>query len=180
MIISVEIKSKRAAAIGEPTIVCGNDDYNIQFTFDSEWNGLSTKTARFVYVQGGTVKHTDLVFTGDTVAVPVMANTREVLVGVFAGDLRTSTPARIPCVASIRCGTGAPTEPAPDVYDQIMALLNQGGGGGGGGGAGLPNITDDDEGKVLTVVEGEWRPAPVTIPYSETTNTAGGTTVNIG
>lgn len=178
MIISVEIKSKRAAAIGEPTIVCGNDDYNIQFTFDSEWDGLINKTARFVYVQGGMVRHTDVVFTGDAVAVPVMANTREMLVGVFAGDLRTSTPARIPCEASIRCGTGAPAEPTPDVYDQIMALLNQGGG--GGTGAGLPGVTDEDEGKVLTVVGGKWEPAPVTIPYSEVTNTAGGTTVNIG
>ena len=132
MAIDIEIKAKRAAAIGEPTIVCGNNDYVIQFIFDEEWNGLDVKTARFVYVQGGMVKKTDVVFTGDTVLVPVMANTREVLVGVFAGDLRTSSPARIPCEPSIRCGTGAPADPTPDVYDQIMALLNQGGGGGGG------------------------------------------------
>lgn len=178
MIISVEIKEKRASTQGAPTIVCGNSTYRVKFTFDDEWEGSLFKTARFVYVQSGTVKHTDVVFEGDTVDVPAMANTSEVLVGVFAGDLRTTTPARIPCEASIRCGTGAPAEPTPDVYDQIMELLNQGGG--GGTGAGLPGVTDEDEGKVLTVVGGKWEPAPVTIPYSETTNTAGGTTVNIG
>lgn len=178
MIINIGIINKFATAAGAPVIVCGNDDYTVQFTFDEEWEGLDTKTARFIYVQDGAVKYTDVVFAGDTVAVPVLADTPEVLVGVFAGDLRTSAPVCIPCEPSIRCGTGAPVAPTPEVYDQIMELLNRGGG--GGTGSGLPGVTDEDEGKVLTVVGGKWEPAPVTIPYSETTNTAGGTTVNIG
>lgn len=132
MIIDINIEDKRAAAVGAPTIVCGNSGYTIKFTFDDEWKLLSAKTARFVYVQDGKVKYIDVVFTGFTVAVPVMANTKEVQVGVFAGNLQTTTPARIPCEPSIRCGTGAPADPTPSQYDQIMELLKAGGGGTGG------------------------------------------------
>lgn len=48
------------------------------------------------------------------------------------------------------------------------------------GSAGLPSITEEDDGKVLTANGGKWEAAPVTIPYSEVTNTAGGITANIG
>lgn len=126
MHIKINIVDKYAMTEGAPVIVCGNDGYFVQFTFDEEWDGLDVKTARFVYVREGAIKHTDVVFTGDTVPVPVLANTKEVRVGVFAGDLRTSTPARIPCARSIRCGTGAPVDPTPSQYDQIMDLLRQG------------------------------------------------------
>lgn len=46
--------------------------------------------------------------------------------------------------------------------------------------SGLPLISEDDEGKVLTAEGGKWKAKTVTIPYNEVTNTAGGTTVNIG
>lgn len=29
-------------------IVCGNSDYQITFTFDADWEGYETKTARFI------------------------------------------------------------------------------------------------------------------------------------
>jgi YD repeat-containing protein len=103
-------------------IVCGNKDYTIQFTFDEEWAGQGVKTARFISAQG----YEDVVFEGNEVAVPVIINSFSVQVGVFAGDLQTTTPATIPCRKSILCQGGAPADPTPDVYAQIMALLNQG------------------------------------------------------
>ncbi len=132
MTINISIVNKHATVAGAPVIVCGNDNYSVEFTFDKEWDSLPYKTARFVYVQNGAVKYDDVVFVGVKVNVPILANTREVLVGVYAGDLRTSAPARIPCEPSIRCGTGAPADPTPSQYDQIMELLNAGGGTGGG------------------------------------------------
>ena len=129
MVIQVNIVNKRAAIAGAPVIVCGNSGYTVEFTFDKDWDGMEYKTVRFVYVQTGEVKYQDIVFTGTTVEVPVMENTKELRVGVFAGDLRTSTPAVIPCELSIRCGTGAPADPTPSQYDQIMALLLYGGSG---------------------------------------------------
>lgn len=140
-LINISVENKRALTLGTPVIVCGNSDYQIEFTFDEEWSGLPVKTVRFTYVKDGKIRYTDIVMDGATVNVPVMTNVREVLVGVFAGDLVTTTPARVPCDLSIRCGTGAVDDPTPSQYDQIMALLNNGGGGGGGTTARIGEIT---------------------------------------
>lgn len=103
-------------------IVCGNSDYSIKFAFDAEWDAISVKTARFMY-NGIAV---DVPFEGDTVSVPKLRNTLLVTVGVYGGDLQTTTPAMIPCLKSILCQDGLPPDPEPDVYAQIMALLNHG------------------------------------------------------
>lgn len=127
MIINIQVADKRAKVTGAPVIVCGNADYSVQFTFDEEWSGHVSKTARFVYVQDGSVRFTDVLFEGDTAAVPVLANTKEVRVGVLAGILKTTSSAVIPCEPSIRCGCGEPKDPTPSQYDQILDLLNGGG-----------------------------------------------------
>lgn len=127
MIINIQVAEKRAKVTGAPVIVCGNADYSVQFTFDEEWSGHVSKTARFVYVQDGSVRFTDVLFEGDTAAVPVLANTKEVRVGVLAGSLKTTSSAVIPCEPSIRCGCGEPKDPTPSQYDQILDLLNGGG-----------------------------------------------------
>lgn len=101
-------------------IVCGNSDYVIEFAFDGEWNGHNTKTARFI----SNGSYEDVVFAGNTVAVPTLMNTTLVSVGVFSGDLKTSTPAVIPCEKSILCEGGIPSNPTDDVYDQIIDLIN--------------------------------------------------------
>ena len=64
-----------------------------------------------------------MVFRGDTCAVPTITNTYRIKVGVFAGDLSTSTPAYISAKKSILCGTGIPVAPTDDVYNQIMDML---------------------------------------------------------
>lgn len=92
----VAVYSKRGG-----DIVCGNDDYQIRFNFDAEWDAYSSKTARFSW--NGQYKDVD--FTGDTVTVPALFNTSVLLVGVYAGDISTTTRARITCVPSVLCGT---------------------------------------------------------------------------
>ena len=106
------------------SIVCGNSDYQIQFVFDSEWDAHAVKTARFLYNSTAM----DVPFEGDTVAVPILRNTVLLSVGVFAGDLQTTTSATIPCIKSILCQDGLPPDPEPDVYTKLMAMLNAGGG----------------------------------------------------
>lgn len=117
--IQINIKNKVARA-DRVIIVCDNSDYVAHFDFDAEWSAYDTKTARFVY----SGKYTDVVFSGNECAVPVMQDTRAVTVGVFAGDLHTTTPAYFACVPSILFGGGVPADPAPDVYNQLMELLN--------------------------------------------------------
>lgn len=135
--INVQVRGKIASAINPPTYICGNSDYMIAFDLDDEWTAYDIKTARFSW-EG---KHEDVVFTGDECPVPVISNTYGFRVGVFAGDLRTTTAAYIPAKKSILCEEGMPADPAPDVYAQIMERLNELAGGGVGG-----NLTIDEEG----------------------------------
>ena len=143
--INVNIQNKFATTVGSPVVVCGNSDYEIVFDFDAEWGAYPTKTARFVWNN----QHTDVVFTGSVCPAPVIENAHFFTVGVFAGNLRTTAPARITTQKSILCGSGSPAAPTDDVYNQIMALLNKGGAVNGvpaGGKAGqlLYKKSDDD------------------------------------
>lgn len=87
-------------------IVCGNSDYQIAFTFDDEWAEHAEKTARFIW----NGQYFDVDFTGDTCPVPIVTNTNQLTVGVYAGQLSTTTPATIGCKKSILCG-GEPPSP---------------------------------------------------------------------
>lgn len=120
MIIKITVRNKIAMLAAPTAIVCGNSDYSIQFDFDDEWSAYETKTARFITGS----KFTDVVFSGDTVDMPIVYNTRMVAVGVFAGDLRTTTPALIFAHRGILDGTGSPAAPDADVYNAIMQALN--------------------------------------------------------
>lgn len=121
--IHIDIKERRAQALGSPVLICGNTDAMAIFTFDEEWAEAGAKTARFAYERDGKVHHQDVVFIGDTVNIPMLSNIRAVRVGVYAGDLMTTTPAVVPCEPSILCGSGVPEEPPEDVYNQIMELF---------------------------------------------------------
>lgn len=121
MIINVIVADKKARAEKHEPLVCGNSDYIIEFTFDAEWDEYQTKTARFIFDDRS---YTDVVFSGTQCPVPVLRDTHDVIVGVYVGNLRTTTPAFLHAQRSILCGCGAPADPDPDVYAQIMELLN--------------------------------------------------------
>lgn len=117
--ISIAVRQRRAKS---PTdhIVCGNNDYAAVFDLDEEWDAYDVKTARFIW----NGQYSDVVFSGDTCAIPQINNASVCAVGVFAGDLHTTTPAFIKCEKSILCGTASPAAPSQDVYAQIMEILN--------------------------------------------------------
>ena len=121
--ITIQVRDKHATALESPEIVCGNSDYTVAFDLDSEWQSYATKTARFNYVRAGVRLHQDVIFQGTGCAVPVMHDVYEVTVGVYAGDIRTSTPAHIPCVQSATDDAAEHWQPKPDVYDQLLTLL---------------------------------------------------------
>lgn len=125
--IKVVVRDKVAKAVGDPAIICDNSDYTITFSFDDEWAGVEVKTARFKYSEyAGAKHHIDVPFRGNTVEVPVLTNTHKVKVGVYAGNLTTTTGAPIRCLPSIRCGSGKKVEPDPDKYDLLMQLIKNG------------------------------------------------------
>lgn len=85
-------------------VVCGNKDYQIVFTFDSEWDVYTEKTARFIW--GG--RHYDVPFTGNTCPMPRVYGATYCLVGVYVDGLETTTPAKIGCLLSVLCAETPP------------------------------------------------------------------------
>lgn len=132
--INIMIKNKIATKSNNVTYICDNSDYVINFDFDDEWDAYDTKTARFAY--GG--QYTDIIFVGNRCNVPVITNTYAFHIGVFAGDLHTTTPVRVPCRKSILSSASIHVDPTPDVYDQLMELIK-----------GLGGVDPDDIAKAV-------------------------------
>lgn len=103
-------------------IVCGNSDYTVTFDLDAEWAAEPNHTARFVYYKNGLSLYQDVEFTGNTVAAPVLSGISYVLVGIYAGNLHTTTPAKILCDRSILCGD--PDVIPPTVKEQLQAQID--------------------------------------------------------
>ena len=120
--IEISVKNLVAWQTNSTDYVCGNSEFVVGFVFDKEWNEFETKTARFIH--GG--EHTDIVFTGNECKVPKIFNVKSMEVGVYAGDLHTTTSAVVNCRKSILCKSGTPADHTPDVYEQIMELLKIG------------------------------------------------------
>lgn len=106
-------------------IVCGNSGYTVTFSFDSEWSSEATRTARFVFNKQGRTYFHDVKFTGKTASVPVLSGIDSVLVGVYAGDLITTTPAKVLCDRSILCAdsTEYVGEQARESLDALIARV---------------------------------------------------------
>lgn len=121
--ITIKVKDKIAETVGEPEIVCGNSDYTVTFDLDDEWSTYTEKTARFNYVRDGVRRHQDVLFSGSGCAAPVMDDVYAVEIGVYAGNIHTSTPARVPCVRSATDDAAQHPQPMPDIYDQLLAYL---------------------------------------------------------
>lgn len=124
--LPVTIRDKIAEYMSSEKMICYNSDYILQFTFDAEWDSYKQKTAQIRYfsTKKGWVKH-DIIFTGLECNVPVIPNASVVYVGVYAGDIRTTTEAEISCRPSVLSYDGAPVNPPDDVYNQIMQKLNE-------------------------------------------------------
>lgn len=120
--INIQVRDKIASLVDkEQFIVGGNNDYTVKFDFDEEWGNEVVKTALFVFDD----KTVYSVFEGDTVKGEAIEKSEMCAIGCFAGELKTTTPAFIKCVQSIRDVGGVPNPPSQDVYDQIMDLLNR-------------------------------------------------------
>lgn len=114
--------TRKVVACDAPAIVCDNSDYTVHWTLDEEWSAYDTKTMRTIYMDG---TYTDTVFSGAEVELPVVTVPGVVQIGLFAGDIRTSRVASLRVLSSVRSASGAPANPTPDVYDQIMERMGQ-------------------------------------------------------
>lgn len=148
--ITIKVTNKVASVIGTPVVICGNSDYGLSFDFDAEWDAYDVKTARFVFKKDGKLQFVDIVFSGTQASAPILSGIDEVYVGVYAGELHTTTPARILCKESILCFNPEPhDEPDPDVYKQLLEII--------GNMKALPTVSKTEADQVLTVNgDGVW------------------------
>lgn len=116
-----------------PTITAGEDvishnsDYVAEFEFDEEWQD-KVKTVYFVCEDGS---YQAVVMSGNSCDVPMMAGEhRRIFVGVQEGSsvkpsvLKTTRPCCLKVKDSIADYLGQPIpDPTPDVYEQIIAML---------------------------------------------------------
>ena len=105
--LTIKIRNKHPIYEHE-AIVCGNSDYVVRWDLDEEWAEYAVKTMRVVYLDGTT--H-DVVFTGDTVAMPIITVPGAILVGIYAGDMHSTTSAVWTAQSSIYTKGGTPVPP---------------------------------------------------------------------
>ena len=120
--IRISVRNKIAMNLKNDTYVCDNSDYRVVFEFDEEWDGHPVKTARFKY----NGQYQEVVFTGSVCDMPVISNARLISIGVYAGNLKTSTPAVVHAYNSILSGDAVHDDPAEDVYNQLVELVESG------------------------------------------------------
>lgn len=118
--INITVTDKRPVCTAGTTVVCDNSDYIVHWDLDEEWSAYDSKTMRVVYMDS---TYTDTVFTGDSVALPPVTVPGVVQIGLYAGDIHTSRMALLRALSSVRSASGAPANPTPDVYDQLMELI---------------------------------------------------------
>lgn len=123
--IDIIIRNKTASAVNPPCIVCGNSDYNVKFDFDDEWQAHNSKIGVFAYNRCGEWRSENVLFEGDTCPVPALHGVRSVWIGVTAGDVRTSTPADVPCGVGATDFSDTTEKPSADIWGQILAKLDE-------------------------------------------------------
>ena len=122
--IDIIIRNKTASAVNPPCIVCGNSDYNVKFNFDDEWQAHNNKIGVFAYNRCGEWQSEKVLFEGDTCPVPALHGVRSVWIGVAAGDVRTSTPADVPCRMGATDFSDTTEKPSADIWGQILDKLD--------------------------------------------------------
>ena len=125
--IHINVKNRVATANGDSHIINGNSDYNIEFDFDAEWSDLNNKIGIFAYPDAAAHKwaYQTVMFSGNTCTVPILRDIHCVYVGVTAGNVRVTTPAKVQCRLSISDYADTEEPPSADIWGQILAKLDE-------------------------------------------------------
>lgn len=167
--IVIKVTDKVPELVSGPDyVVCDNSDYTVVWQLDEEWAQFEHRTMQVNYKDG---TYERVLFTGDSCALPALPVPGPVHVGLFAGDVHTTRPARLLAVRSATTDSGEERDPTPDGYAQAIKALdakldkNQGAENAGkalvigddGGvvpgeaqGSSLPAMSADTKGKMLT------------------------------
>lgn len=121
--IKIAITGRVASVVALPEVVADNAEYEVDFVLDPRegWDVSLPITALFVRRDGSyTARILDAGATSCT--MPPQTGTNIVFVGLTQDDMRTTTPATIKVLRSIRTVANDPLPaPSEDVYAQILA-----------------------------------------------------------
>lgn len=104
----VDIKNKVATYKSSDIVICDNCDYEIQFSFDSDWEHCVDKNARFIW--GDQYKDEPIVDNKCRIPVIHTAPKNMFKVGVWCEDTHTTTAATIRCKDSVLSGEPEPSK----------------------------------------------------------------------
>lgn len=168
--IVIKVVDKVPIVVSGPQyVVCDNSDYTVVWQLDEEWAQFESRTMQVNYKDG---TYERVLFTGNTCALFALPVPGPVHVGLFAGDIHTTRPARLLAVRSATTDSGEERDSMPNGYAQAIKALdgkldkNQGAENAGKalvvgddgnvvpgeaqGGGSLPAMSSDTAGKMLT------------------------------
>ena len=125
--IQISVRDKIATQTDGTVIINGNSDYSIEFDFDAEWANLNNKIGIFAYNDAAAHKwaYQTVMFSGNTCTVPILRDIHCVYVGVTAGNVRVTTPAKVQCRLSISDYADTEEPPSADIWGQILAKIDE-------------------------------------------------------
>ncbi len=126
--IRIIVRERIAELVGKPEIVCGNSEYTAVFDLDEEWAAYPVKTMRLAWVdpqRTNNMLYTDVLFEGNRAVLPPLWGVSLVWLGIYAGDIHTSTPVRIPCCYAGTVDAAQHPMPESNVYTQILDYVKQ-------------------------------------------------------
>ena len=118
------VRNQQIERLESNLVVSGSKNYlHAKFTFTKEWNGL-TKTA--VFKREEDEEGYLVVLNNDVALIPweVLQNEGIFYVSVFGGDLITVNKARVIVEESGYIDGGQPSDPTPDVYNQLTTHID--------------------------------------------------------
>lgn len=168
--IVIKVVDKVPIVVSGPQyVVCDNSDYTVVWQLDEEWAQFESRTMQVNYKEG---TYERVLFTGDACALPAIPVKDWFYIGLFAGDIHTTRPAKLFANRAITTDCGEERDPTPDGYAQAIKALdakldkNQGAENAGKalvvsddggvvpgevqGGGSLPAMSSDTKGKMLT------------------------------
>lgn len=120
--IVIKVTDKVPELVSGPEyVVCDNSDYTVAWQLDEEWAQLEHRTMQVNYKDG---TYERVLFTGSSCTLPAIPVSGPVHVGLFAGDIHTTRPARLLAVRSATTDGGEERDPMPNGYAQAIKALD--------------------------------------------------------